>query len=101
MRYSAKRDDNEAQIVDALEACGATVQRLDAKGVPDLLVGYRNQNLLMEVKAHGDTLPTIVFVGADKRLTHRQREWLSKWNGQWTIVSTPNEAMKVLQEVAG
>ena len=93
MRYSAKRDDNEAQIVDALEACGATVQRLDAKGVPDLLVGYRNQNLLMEVKING--------LRKEAMLTVRQKEWLSKWNGQWTIVSTPNEAMKVLQEVTG
>jgi len=93
MRYSAKRDDNEQDIVDALEACGATVQRLDAKGVPDLLVGYRNQNLLMEVKING--------LRKEAMLTHRQKEWLSKWNGQWTIVSTPNEAMKVLQEVAG
>ena len=91
MRQSAKRDGNEAEIVDALEACGASVQRIDAAGVPDLLVGYRNQNLLMEVKTKEER----------NRLTSRQKEWLSRWNGQWEIVSTTGEAIKVLAEVTG
>ena len=91
MRYSAIRDDNEAAIVDALRKCGATVQRLDAKGVPDLLVGYRNVNLLMEVKIKEER----------NRLTTRQKEWLSRWHGHWAVVTTPTEAMKILEGVAG
>ena len=38
LRYDAKRDENEPEIVEALEAAGAKVMRLDDI---DLLVGFR------------------------------------------------------------
>ena len=49
---AAKIDANHEQVVTALRAAGATVQSLAGvgKGVPDLLVGYQGQTLLMEVK---------------------------------------------------
>jgi hypothetical protein len=48
----AKVDTNQEVIVQALRAAGATVQSLAAvgHGVPDLLVGFRNQTVLLEVK---------------------------------------------------
>lgn len=57
-RYAAKRDPNEDDIVRALIHAGCRVQRLSAKGVPDLLVGTPAQTghdglgaiVLMEVK---------------------------------------------------
>jgi hypothetical protein len=36
-RHAARRDNNEATIVDALEAIGIVVHRLSAPGLPDLL----------------------------------------------------------------
>ena len=40
-RRAARRDDNEAAIVEALRAVGASVEILgNGDGVPDLLVGY-------------------------------------------------------------
>lgn len=45
-----QRDVNEAEIVRALEAIGATVTRLNEAGVPDLLVGYQGKTKLLEVK---------------------------------------------------
>jgi hypothetical protein len=51
MRRAARRDDNEKAIVDALRAAGAFVWFLDAKGVPDILCGFRGRFLLLEVKA--------------------------------------------------
>jgi hypothetical protein len=48
--YPRARDGNEAAIVDALRAAGATVTRLGDAGVPDLLVGYRGSTLLLEIK---------------------------------------------------
>ena len=52
MRRAAKIDANQTQVVIALRAAGATVQSLAAVGVgvPDLLVGFRGQTYLMEVK---------------------------------------------------
>ena len=49
-RYAAKRDQNEGPIVRCLRQCGALVQPLSVKGMPDLLVAYRGRVLLVEVK---------------------------------------------------
>ena len=52
MRRAAKVDANQEQIVQALRACGATVQSLAGvgKGVPDLLVGIRARPCLWRLK---------------------------------------------------
>lgn len=52
MRRAAKVDRNQPQIVEALQKIGATVQHLHqvGKGCPDLLVGFRRQTFLLEVK---------------------------------------------------
>jgi hypothetical protein len=48
VRYAAKVDANQAQVVAALRAAGATVEII---GLPvDLLVGIRGRLMLMEVK---------------------------------------------------
>lgn len=49
-RWSARRDANEAAIVDALRTVGAGVIRLSQTGVPDLLVLFRGRVHLLEVK---------------------------------------------------
>ena len=45
-------DANQAEIVAAFRAAGATVLHLHSigHGCPDLLVGYQGRNLLVEVK---------------------------------------------------
>ena len=52
MRRAAKVDANQTEIVKALRQVGASVQSLAAtgKGCPDLLVGIRGLNFLIEVK---------------------------------------------------
>jgi len=48
MRYAARTDANQAEIVAAMRKAGATVWVI---GLPcDLLIGHRGQTLLMEVK---------------------------------------------------
>jgi len=81
-RYGNRRDANEQEIVDALEAIGATVYRLDRPC--DLLVGYRAHNFLIEVKA-----PT-------GRLTRGQREFMRTWKGQVRVVENPEDAIDVV-----
>ena len=52
MRRAAKVDGNQAEIVSALRQVGAEVQSLASvgQGVPDLLVGFRSRNFLLECK---------------------------------------------------
>ena len=76
MRRAAKVDANQTQVVEALRAAGATVQSLAAvgQGVPDLLVGFRGQTVLLEVK-DGRKPPS------ERRLTEQQLDWHGAWRG--------------------
>jgi len=85
-RRAAQRDANEPEIVTALEAVGASVERLDAGpgGIPDLLVGYRGANYLLEVKT------------ASGKLRRAQLTWHPEWRGQVSVVRTAEEAWAVI-----
>lgn len=83
-RKAPKRDQNEALIVEALEAAGATVRRLSDTGLPDLLVGIDDQNYLMEVKAERG------------RLTNAQIVFMEEWGGSVAIVTTPEQALRLI-----
>lgn len=49
-RRNPRRDWNEAEIINALEAIGVTVCRMSGEGLPDLLCHYRATWLPIEVK---------------------------------------------------
>jgi hypothetical protein len=91
MRRAAKVDRNQAEIVAALRAAGATVQPLHAvgQGCPDLLVGFRGCNLLIEVKDWR-------AAASDRRLTPRQQEWHGGWKGIVAVVEDAPAALAVL-----
>ena len=58
MRRAAKVDSNHARIVATLRGVGATVINVSAvPGALDILVGFRGQLVLMEVK-DGDKPPS-------------------------------------------
>lgn len=68
MRYAARVDANQDQIVSALRAAGAYVWII---GLPvDLLVGYKNHTWLMEIKANDK-----------KKLTKLQKDFFEHWIG--------------------
>lgn len=68
MRYAARVDANQAEIVDALRKAGAYVWII---GLPvDLLVGYKNHTFLVEIKD-----------GKKKKLTKLQQEFFEYWTG--------------------
>lgn len=74
---SPKRvDQNQAEIVAALRAVGATVQDLHevGKGCPDALIGFRGQTFLIEFKSPGG------------RLTSNQITWIQHWNGALVLI---------------
>ena len=94
MRRDAKVDANQADIVAALRSIGCTVQTLHTvgKGCPDLLVGFKGQTLLMEVK-DGRRPPS------DRKLTPDQREWHAAWAGAPVfIVTDVTQAAEVVEK---
>lgn len=84
------KDASQDGIVEALEAAGATVQDLCRYGsVPDLLVGYRGANYLIECKpAEGDK--------RQLNLNPKQVEWHALWQGQVAIAHTPEQALAII-----
>jgi hypothetical protein len=94
MRRAAKVDRNQAEIVAALRAVGATVQPLHAVGAgcPDLLVGFRGVNYLMEVKDWQAP-------ASDRQLNARQVEWHGGWKGSVAKVETVGAALAVIASV--
>lgn len=89
-RYAKRRDENEAEIVKALESIGCTVHRLDTP--VDLLVGRGAANLLIEVK--NPDKPR-----GDRQLTEGQRKFFAAWKGQVCQVETVDEAIKVVTRI--
>ena len=91
MRRAAKVDRNQREIVAALRGVGATVQPLHAvgQGCPDLLVGFRGRNILIEVKDWQ-------AANSDRVLTDRQNDWHGGWKGQVAIVETSEAALAVV-----
>lgn len=86
MRRAARVDANHAMIVMALRQAGASVQDLAkvGKGCPDLIVGYRGINYLLEVKV------------TKGRATLTQLEWHGAWRGQVAVVRSVEEALRVI-----
>lgn len=87
-------DANHALIVGALRACGATVQSLAmvGQGCPDLLVGHRGRNLLVEVK-DGRKPPSA------RELTPDQCKWHANWAGHAIVIETVEQAVAMLAGV--
>jgi hypothetical protein len=84
MRYAARVDANQAQIVSALRAAGAYVWII---GLPvDLLVGYNNQTFLVEIKD-----------GPKKRLTKLQQDFFENWPGSTLArIDGPEAALRMI-----
>lgn len=85
-------DDNQNEIVDALRAIGATVRVVtQGGGLPDLLVGFRGQTVLMEVK-DGKKPPSA------RALTPAEQKFFDEWRGGLLIVvNSVDEAIAALK----
>lgn len=72
-----RTDANQTEIVAALERVGASVVDLHGvgKGCTDLLIGFRGENYLLEVK-----LPSV------KKLRPKQERFRNEWNGRTPVV---------------
>jgi hypothetical protein len=84
----AKRvDANQTQIVSALRAAGAYVWII---GLPvDLLVGYKNRTVLVEIKS-----------SSKGKLTKLQKDFFENWCGDGLArVDSPEAALRMLKAI--
>ncbi|MEW5968993.1 MAG: hypothetical protein AB1706_03840 [Pseudomonadota bacterium] len=93
VRRAARIDANQNEIVKALRQVGASVQSLasNGKGCPDLLVGFRGVNWLLEIK-DGQK------VKSARKLTPDQVEWHESWCGQVHVIESIDQAIKLISK---
>jgi hypothetical protein len=88
---AARVDNNQTGIVAALKKIGASVQLLHTVGggCPDLLVGFRGRNTLLEIK-DGEKTPSA------QKLTAAQVVFARSWQGQVAVVTSIDDAIAVV-----
>ena len=91
-RYAKRKDANQAEVVQALEACGWSVFVLDRPC--DLLLGKAGVNLLLEVKDGSKT-------AGNRPLTAAQVKFQQEWRGQFDVVTSQLEALAVAESRLG
>lgn len=95
-RHAKRRDACERIIIDALIAIGASVQQLDLTNGPDLLVGHRGNNYLLECKSVAGK-PGIGMKKTASGLKQGQEAWMLKWRGMRpVVVTTVDEALRAI-----
>jgi hypothetical protein len=84
MRYAARVDANQEQIVSALRGAGAYVWII---GLPvDLLVGYKGHTFCVEIKTD-----------SKKRLTKLQADFFENWSGSTLArIDSPEAALRMI-----
>jgi Holliday junction resolvase len=90
MKYGARIDANQPEIVAALRKAGCTVQHLHAvgDGCPDLLCAIDGVTFLIEVK-DGAKIPS------KQALTPAQVDWHAAWKSEVHIVNSVAGALAV------
>jgi hypothetical protein len=85
VRYAKRVDANQEQIVSVLRAAGAYVWII---GLPvDLLVGYKNRTILVEIKST-----------TKSKFTPLQKEFFLNWCGDGLVrVNDPEGALRMLK----
>jgi hypothetical protein len=84
MRYAARVDANQDQIVSALRSAGAYVWII---GLPvDLLVGYKGHTFLVEIKTNNK-----------KKFTKLQTDFFENWSGSTLArIDSPEAALRMI-----
>ena len=88
MRYAARVDQNQDQIVSALRAAGAYVWII---GLPvDLLCGHNEKTYLFECKTD-----------SKKKLTKLQLDFFDKWKGaSLHRINGPEDALRIIGAIS-
>lgn len=84
-------DANQSEIVDALSNAGCSVCPLSqvGSGCPDLVVGLRGKNYLLEVKDGNKPQ-------SKQKLTPAQKKFHKAWKGQVSTVNSVEQAFEAV-----
>ena len=88
MAYARRTDTNQTEIVETLRKAGADVYILSmvGRGLPDLLVTYGGETILMEVKRD-----------AKAKFTKDQLKFIANWKGgPLSRVDSPEAALRAI-----
>lgn len=93
MRLKARVDGNQVEIVTLFRSMGCSVQHLHVvgKGCPDILVGHKGLNLLIEIK--DGALPS-----SAQRLTKGELDWHNAWQGQVCIIKNKTDVIDLIEK---
>ena len=91
MRHQARTDANHTAVVDALRSIGASVRSTASigDGFPDLAVGFRGMNFLLEIK-DGSKSPS------RRTLTDEEQQFAIEWRGHYAVVTSAEQAVDVV-----
>lgn len=94
MRMRARKDANHKEIAQVFTVLGFTVldTSMIGDGAPDMIVGYKNTNFLIEIK-DGSKPPSA------RRLTPDEQDFHAKWKGPIAIISSVDEALDLINRV--
>lgn len=87
MRRAARVDANQAEIIDAMRKCGASVAVI--REPVDLAVGIGGISVLVEVK-DGKKPPSA------QKYTEQQAEFFSTWRGSKARVDSVESAIRLI-----
>ena len=89
MRRAAKIDTTQNAIVKAFREMGASVSILSAvgQGCPDLVMGYRGLNVLVECKT------------GNGKLTPDQERFHENWKGDVRIARSVDDAIGIIDSL--
>jgi len=93
VRRAARRDAGEKQIVEALEAAGCLVDRLNDPGVPDLAVYHWASRRFLWLELKDGRKPPSRRKLKPKQVTFHQR-WA--FTGVVFVVNSAEEALAIL-----
>ena len=90
----AKRvDANQKKIVEQLRKIGAsvTVTSMIGEGFPDVVVGFRGKNFLIEIKDESKS-------PSQRKLTPDEQRWHLRWRGQAAICKNFDEILDIINK---
>lgn len=94
MRKKARVDANQKEIVQQLRKLNISVLHTHqlGKGAPDLILGYRNDNFMIELKDGTKTK-------SQQKLTPDELEFQNKWKGNYSVCNSLEQILNVIDYV--
>lgn len=92
MSYSHKIDANQNEVVKSLRqlpGISVRVTSMVGDGCPDLIIGYKAMNYLIELKDEKK-------IPSKKKLTEPEEKFHQSWTGQINVCENLDEILKVI-----